>query len=78
MQEVARQLLETTSEKVSALSQRGIDPVLLVKASLRRVIAELVLGALPRTPVLSYNEVTAAKKIENAGAVEIQLEGAMT
>lgn len=76
--EVARQLLEAAAEKVGALSQRGIDPVLLVKASLRRVLAELVGGALPRTPVLSYNEVSAAKKIENAGAIEVQLEGAMT
>ena len=75
--QVAQQLLESAAVKVSELSARGIDAVLLVKASLRRVLAELVLGALPRTPVLSYNEVTSAKKIDNAGTIEVALEGAM-
>lgn len=72
--EIAQRLLESTSTRVRELSQQGVDVVLLVKASLRRVIAELVLGALPRTAVLSYNEVTAAKKIENVGMITIELE----
>ncbi len=75
--EIAQRLLESTSTRVRELSQQGVDAVLLVKASLRRVIAELVLGALPRTAVLSYNEVTAAKKIENVGMITIEMEASL-
>jgi len=74
--DLATRILEAVGERVRELGQHGIDPVVLVKASLRRIVAELVTGALPRTPVLSYNEATSAKKIENAGTIAVPMEAA--
>jgi len=74
--EVARRFLENASARIRELTNRGMDAVILVKASLRRALADLVLGTLPRTPVLSYNEATSAKGIENEGTIEIELAAA--
>jgi flagellar biosynthesis component FlhA len=50
------------------------QPVLLVRASARRYLADLFRALSPRIPVLSYNEVTTAKSIEAGGVVTCREE----
>ncbi|MBL8692520.1 MAG: flagellar biosynthesis protein FlhA [Planctomycetes bacterium] len=54
----------------------GRDPVLLVKAPLRRFVRDLVATSAPRLPVLSYNEVQSARGIEAVGVVKVTDESA--
>jgi flagellar biosynthesis protein FlhA len=47
----------------------GKEPVLLVKAPLRRTLSELVATSIPRLAVLSYNEVMEVARVESVGVV---------
>jgi flagellar biosynthesis protein FlhA len=65
-----RRLQEATAASWTAAQARmQKQPVLLVRSSVRRYLADLFRALSPRIPVLSYNEVTAARSIESAGIV---------
>jgi flagellar biosynthesis protein FlhA len=49
--------------------QKGKEPVLLVRASVRRYLADLFRAMQPRISVLSFNEVTSARTIDAAGTI---------
>ena len=49
--------------------QKGKEPVVLVRASVRRYLADLFRAMQPRLTVLSFNEVTSAKTIDAAGTI---------
>jgi flagellar biosynthesis protein FlhA len=60
----------------AAQARHPRQPVLLVRASIRRYLADLFRAFAPRIPVLSYNEVTTARSIEAAGTVSSREEPA--
>ncbi len=71
-------LLRVTSREVreaakSPLSQ-GIRPVLVVRPTLRRVLALTLLDEQPHVPVASYNEIAGVKKIESLAVVSLPQE----
>lgn len=49
----------------------GRQPVLLVRAPLRRHLAEIFRTLKPAVPVLSYNEVLGARGVDSVGMVEV-------
>ena len=70
-----RRLQEATATSwQAAQSKLQKQPVLLVRASVRRYLADLFRALSPRIPVLSYNEVTTARSIEAAGVVACREE----
>jgi flagellar biosynthesis protein FlhA len=60
-------LRERAMETYGEAMKHGHEPVILVRATVRRHLAELLAGLEPRLPVLSYNEVTTARRIEPVG-----------
>jgi flagellar biosynthesis protein FlhA len=62
-----QEAVATSWQNAQAKLQR--TPVLLVRSSVRRYLADLFRALSPRIPVLSYNEVTTARSIEAAGIV---------
>ncbi len=71
-------LLRVTSKEVrdaaKAPLMHGKNPVLVVRPTLRRVLALTLLDEQPRVPVASYNEIAGVKKIESLGIVAIPQE----
>jgi flagellar biosynthesis component FlhA len=51
------------------MARDGRDPVLVTRASLRPFLAEAVAGVIPNAAVLSYQETSAAKKVETTERV---------
>jgi flagellar biosynthesis protein FlhA len=51
--------------------QMGKEPIILTRATVRRYIADMLHGMKPRIPVLAFNEITSAKKVEPVGQVSI-------
>ena len=54
---------------LSSMARDGRDPVLVTRASLRPFLAEAVAGVIPNAAVLSYQETSAAKKVETTERV---------
>lgn len=50
---------------------KGMQPVLLCPPPLRRVLRQLTGRALPRLPVLSYNEIASSAEVQAAGMVSL-------
>ena len=71
-----RQVQEAVIQAWQDAQGRGFDPVLLVRAALRRHLAELFGALRPPIPVLSFNEIVAARGVEAAGVVQIRRETA--
>jgi len=71
---VSPQFLQKILEGVAGLYQDGLrtgkEPVLIVKAPLRRLIADLVMTSIPRLGVLAFTEITDASRIEALGIVK--------
>ncbi len=66
-----RRLQDNVAVAWQAAQAKGKEPVLLVRASVRRYLADLMRAMTPRIPVLSFNEVTSAKSIDAAGTVAV-------
>ncbi|HHI79412.1 MAG TPA: flagellar biosynthesis protein FlhA [Planctomycetes bacterium] len=66
--------VETTAEILAELVKQGHPPVLVTRAALRPLLAEAILGAVPGSAVLSYQEISHLKKIDVIS--QIGLEGA--
>ena len=60
---------EETATLYAEAVKKGKDPVILARASVRRVVSGLLQGLKPRIPVLSYNEVAMAREVEPLGQV---------
>jgi flagellar biosynthesis protein FlhA len=63
--------VDRTAEALSAMARDGRDPVLVTRASLRPFLAEAVAGVIPNAAVLSYQETSAAKKVETTQRVAV-------
>jgi len=61
--------VDSTAAALSAMARDGRDPVLVTRASLRPFLAEAVAGVIPNAAVLSYQETSAAKKVETTERV---------
>ena len=66
-----RTLLERISDVVTQLYGRGIEPVVLTSAALRRHIYALVGSTLRGVAVLSYNEILPTTDVDVAATVEM-------
>jgi flagellar biosynthesis protein FlhA len=67
-----QQLMEKTSVSVAQSAKGGKDVVLLVRSSLRRFLNELVRTSMPKTAVLSWNEVGPARSIVTAAVIRME------
>ena len=65
-------LVDRIGEGLTDAARGGREAVLLVRSGVRRFAAELVRSSLPKTAVLSYNEVTPAASVETAGIVRME------
>ncbi|MFK7740449.1 MAG: flagellar biosynthesis protein FlhA [Planctomycetota bacterium] len=63
--------VDSTAEALSTMAREGRDPVLVTRASLRPFLAEAVAGVIPNAAVLSYQETSAAKKVETTQRVAV-------
>ena len=68
---VLQRIQENAAENFTAAIQAGHDPVILTRVSIRRYVADMLYGLKPRIPVLSYNEVSYASKVEPVGQISI-------
>ncbi len=66
-----QKIQENASECYGAAMQEGKEAVILTRATTRRYIADMLTGLKPRIPVLSFNEITAAKRVEPVGQISI-------
>jgi flagellar biosynthesis protein FlhA len=66
-----RKFVDDAQHSVQASQRGGREPVILVKAPVRKFVRDLLSTAVPRVPVLSYNEVQSARAIESAGVVKV-------
>ncbi len=66
-----QKIQESASECYGAAMQEGKEAVILTRATTRRYIADMLTGLKPRIPVLSFNEITAAKRVEPVGQISI-------
>jgi len=67
-----QKVVDGVAEVFQAALKTGKEPVLLVKAPLRRTLADLVMSNIPRLAVLSFNEITDVGKVESLGVVRVQ------
>ncbi len=73
-----RQVADRVKERVLEALSKGFSPVVVVRPTLRRVLALQLLELKPRVAVLSYNEISGVKRIEPVGSVGQQEELAVT
>jgi flagellar biosynthesis protein FlhA len=66
------QFVDRTAQVLAELVQRGQQPVLVTRAALRPFLAEAVVGAVPGSAVLSYQEIAAQKEIDVVAQVNLQ------
>ena len=64
-----RKVQDATLEAWRKAQMKGKDPVLLVRATVRRYVSDLLRSLQPRIPVLSYQEATLAKAVDACGTV---------
>jgi flagellar biosynthesis protein FlhA len=67
-----QKLMEKTSASVAHSTKGGKDVVLLVRSNVRRFLNELVRSSMPKTTVLSYNEVAPARSVVTAAVVRME------
>lgn len=67
-----QRLLERIEVSLTEAGRSGHDTVLLVRSNVRRFLGELVRSSLPKTAVLSFNEVGAARSIETTHVVRLE------
>jgi flagellar biosynthesis protein FlhA len=66
---VAQHLLKELTERMSAMSDQGLVPVLLTTAELRLAFKRFFEPSLPRLAVLSYQELPPQTEIQNFGII---------
>ena len=67
-----QKLMEKTGASVAQSTRGGKDVVLLVRSNVRRFLNELVRASMPKTTVLSYNEVAPARSVVTAAVVRME------
>ena len=67
-----QRLMEKTSASVAQSAKGGKDVVLVVRSSVRRFLTELVRASMPKTAVLSYNEIQPARSVVTAAIVRME------
>ncbi len=67
-----QELVSKIADSLSSAARGGAEVVLLVRSNVRRFVGELVRSTLPKTTVLSYNEVVPAKTVETTGIVSME------
>ncbi|MEQ8762903.1 MAG: flagellar biosynthesis protein FlhA [Planctomycetota bacterium] len=67
LQRLANEIQTQGADQVS----RGIDPVVVVRPAIRRFLCEILLGQIPRLPVLSYSEISQVRRIESVGIIRL-------
>ena len=65
----AHHLVNSVSERVSAATQVGEPPVLVVGAEVRLPLQRFLESSFPRLAVIAFQEVPSATEIENAGLI---------
>lgn len=66
-----QRLMEKLEQALSDAARGGSEVVVLVRSGARRFLGELVRSSLPRVPVLSYNEVVGAQRVQTAAIVQL-------
>jgi flagellar biosynthesis protein FlhA len=72
-----RRIQDTAVEAWGSALSKGLEPVILVRAGLRRHIADLFIRLKPPIAVLSFTEIIHARGVESAGTVELSDSPAM-
>jgi flagellar biosynthesis protein FlhA len=72
--QIVRRVSELTLKAFAEQAKNGKNPVLVVRPTLRRVLALHLLEQKPRVPVLSYNEIASVKRIEPVSVVRMTEE----
>ncbi|MFO0984901.1 MAG: flagellar biosynthesis protein FlhA [Planctomycetota bacterium] len=62
---VMKRVVAAIAEAVRKAAEKGVEPVVVCKSEVRRMLAEVVQASLPRIAVLSYHEAAAARKLES-------------
>jgi flagellar biosynthesis protein FlhA len=65
-------LVEEIGLSLGHASQSGKDVVVLVRSGIRRFLAELVRSSLPKSAVLSFNEVVSARAVDTVTVVRMK------
>ncbi|MSR75859.1 MAG: flagellar biosynthesis protein FlhA [Planctomycetes bacterium] len=73
-----QQLQDGVIARYSEAQAQGRDPVLVVRAPLRRHLAGIFVHLKPPIPVLSYGEVVSAPGVDAVGVVQIQAQEPVT
>jgi len=68
--QLAKEIIRSCEEQVNKAYGRGIDPVFLTSAEIRRHVRRLTERTLPGIPVVSFNELEDDLEIEATGTVE--------
>lgn len=69
-----RMTAKEVQKHVKDAHENGKSPVLVVRPTLRRVLALTLLDELPRVPVVSFNEISSVKKIDPLAIITIRDE----
>jgi flagellar biosynthesis component FlhA len=67
-----QELMERIASSVAKATQGGKEVVLLVRSNVRRFLNELAQTSLPKTAVLSYNEVVPARAVQTVDVVKME------
>ncbi|MFH1999878.1 MAG: flagellar biosynthesis protein FlhA [Planctomycetota bacterium] len=65
-----QKIIDGIASKYQDALKSGHEPVLMVKASIRRTLADLVTASIPRLSVLSFNEILDVARVESVGIVQ--------
>ncbi|MEW6743081.1 MAG: flagellar biosynthesis protein FlhA [Planctomycetota bacterium] len=66
-----KKVVEATGEALRRAGEKGREPVVLVRAELRRLLSELLRSTFPRIAVLSFNEVVPATRVESLAVAAV-------
>jgi flagellar biosynthesis protein FlhA len=66
---LAQHLLQELTQRMTAMSDQGLLPVLLITAELRLAFKRFFEPSLPRLSVLSYQELPPQTEIQNVGII---------
>lgn len=69
--EIMRELIESISNSLEHLMQKGYNPVLICSSVLRPLIADLVLKFIPGIAIISYDEVPETVTMQIEGVVKL-------
>ena len=67
-----QKLMEQVADSIAKAAKGGKNVVLLVRSNVRRFLGELAQTSLPKTSVLSYNEVVPARSVQTVAVVNME------